>query len=223
MVIRKAELADIEEIISVEARAWPVEGVATAEQFKARIETFPDGVLVAELDGRVVGVVVGEKVNLDQLKEEGISWHSITDGGFIKKSHNPSGDTLYGVDLSVDPQYQHRGIGRRLLQEIGKMAIKSNLKAGVLGARMPDYHKFAHRFTPEEYLNFRDKDGKLVDEELRFYERSGLKLLRAIKNYFPDSESGNYGVLAIWKNPFYVRNAFLGKILGFIGSLLFKI
>lgn len=223
MTIRQATQTDVPEIIKVEKRAWPEGGAATATQFESRIKTFPEGVMIAIVDSRVAGVVAGEIVTSTYLEKDGTSWSDITDDGFIKRSHDPDGDALFGVDLSVDPDYRNSGVGRALLLEIGKMAIRKNLKMGILGARMPDYHKYSKDVKPEAYIRQRSSDGRLIDPELRFYEKSGLEFVKVVPNYFPDKDSLDYGVLTVWKNPFYVRNKTIGKVIGLLGALVFKI
>ena len=223
MKIRAAKLSDIPAIIELEEKAWPEGGAATINQFKSRIDTFPEGVILAEHDSDIVGVVAGEIISSSYLEQDNINWAKITDNGNIKRSHIADGDSLFGIDLSVDPECRNKGVGGKLLLEIGKMAIRRNLKMGILGARMPDYYNYHKKMSPEEYLSLRDENGKLIDSELRFYEKNGLKLTKVIKNYFPDKESLDNGVLAVWKNPFYVKNKFLGNIIGWFGSLVFKI
>lgn len=202
--LRQARIEDIPEILIVEDEAWPEGLQATEEMFFSRIETFPEGVIVAENTDRIVGVVVGEIVQYDIDASECPSWSEITDNGFISISHNPEGDTLYGVDLSVSP-LASGGASKSLMLAVGKLVISLNLKQIVLGGRMPRYHKYADKMTPHEYLTARTNTGKYLDPEIWFYEKSGLQVVRVIPNYFEDPESCNNGVLLVWKNPFYNR------------------
>jgi ribosomal protein S18 acetylase RimI-like enzyme len=109
------------------------------------------------------------------------------------------------VDLSVHPLYQNKGIGKKLMISVGKLAIKYNLKQGLLGARIPNYHKYADKIKVEDYvkINKNEKTNIPPDPELMFYQKLGLKIVKVIPNYFDDPESLNYGVLMEWKNPFY--------------------
>ena len=223
MKTRRATLEDVDEIIEVEKRAWPEGGAATKEQFISRIKTFPEGVIVAVEENKIAGVVVGELINYNYLSKKNICWADITDKGNITKSHNPKGDALFGVDLSVDPDFQKKGVGKKLLLEIGRLAVKNNLRAGILGARMPHYHKYSKKVKPEEYINYCDNEGKLIDPELRFYKKAGVKFLKVVENYYPDEESLNYGVLCEWTNPLYLKSKLAGKIVGPIVSLAFRI
>lgn len=220
--IREVKIEDIPQILEIEKAAWGKEGAATFEVFESRIKTFPEGTRVAFINEDIVGVISTEIVNYD-LENDSPGWYEITDNGFIAKTHNPNGDTLYGVNLSVHPLYQKRGVGRKLMESIGKLAIKCNLKQGILGGRIPNYHKFASKINIEDYVNLVNQKGGMnipPDPELLFYQKEywkiGLKVVKIIPNYFKDPESLNYGILLVWKNPFY------NKWYRWIASKFFK-
>jgi ribosomal protein S18 acetylase RimI-like enzyme len=202
--IREAKIEDIPQILDVEIATWGKERAATFEMLESRIKTFPEGTLIAVVDEKIVGVVVVEIINSNLINNFS-TWYEITDNGFIAKTHNPRGDTLYGVTLSVHPLYQNKGIGKELMIAVGKLAIKHNLKGGLLGARIPHYHKYADRIKVQDYVKISQKDQCNIppDPELVFYQKLGLKIVKIIPNYFDDPESLNYGVLVFWKNPFY--------------------
>lgn len=222
MDYRQANLADLEKLVKLENEAWPEGTGANKDQIISRISIFPEGVIVAYDGEDLVGAVMAEIVNYETLTNEIHSWAEITNNGLIT-THNERGDVLFGVDLSVKPSHRKVGVGGHLLLEIGKMAIRKNLKGGILGARMPDYHKYSNTIPVNEYINQRDEVGNLIDSELRFYERNGLKFIKVVPNYFPDPESLNFGLLCYWKNPFYVRNARIGRAVGKLGASLFKL
>jgi len=205
--IRQAKIEDIPQILQVEKAAWGEERAATFEMFESRIKTFPQGNLVALVDNKIVGVVSTQIMNYD-LEKNAFTWYEATDNGYIKKTHNQKGDTLYGVDLSVHPLYQNKGIGTKLMVSVGKLIVKYNLKRGLLGARVPHYYKYADKIKIEDYVKINDKKRADIppDPELVFYQRLGLKIVKIIPNYFKDPESLNYGVLLVWDNPFYNNN-----------------
>ena len=211
--IRQARIEDIDEILAVEEEAWPEGLRATREQFFSRIEVFPEGTLVAEIDGAIVGVVATEILKYD-LKHPIPTWEEATDSGFIKKSHNPNGDTLYGVDLSVSRFANNAS--KALMIAVGKLIIRLNLKQGILGARIPRYHKFAHQVKVEEYVYGR-RNNRPFDPELFFYTKLGLEIVSILPNYIKDPESCDYGVLLRWRNPFY------GKPFPKLWSWLFRV
>lgn len=221
MIIRKAKFSDIPKIIDVEKKAWSPEGAATEDIMKSRIETFPDGVYVACNRDATIGVVIFEIVNYDTQNDVS-SWYQMTDNGLIKKSHDPNGNTAFGVDISVVPEAP-KGTGKKLLERVGKEIIKRNLKYAILGGRMPHYYRYAHQYTPQEYFNHKNEEGEILDPEIRFYLKSGLEFIKIIPNYFKDPASLNYGVLLRWRNPFYIKNRIIGRLLPLLLSKIFRV
>jgi len=201
--IRQARMEDIPQILEVEKAAWGEERAATFEMLESRIKTFPEGTLVALIDEEIVGFASAQIVNYD-LKRNAFTWYEATDNGFITKTHNPKGNTLYGVNLSVHPSYQKKGIGKQLLINVAKLAVKYNLKQGILGGRIPNYYRFADKIKVEDYIKIDNtKNNISPDPELFFYQKCGFKIVKIIPEYFKDPESLNYGILLVRKNPFY--------------------
>jgi hypothetical protein len=214
--VRKAKLNDISGILEVELEAWGKELAATESMFESRINTFPEGIFVSIENFKITGVVVTQLVNYN-TETFSMSWYEATDNGYIKNTHNPEGKSVYGVNLSVMPSASH-GTGTALLNEIGKLAIRLNLIQGMLGGRVPDYHK--HQNIPiEEYIKktiIINGATRLLDTELSFYKKAGLEIVREIPNYIKDPDSLDYGVLLVWKNPFYK----ITKMFPFLRSVL---
>jgi len=218
--VREARWEDLPGILEVENKAWPEKLRANRQVYEFRLKTFPEGLLIAEADGKIEGVVVTQKVS-SEVADQGRSWNEITDGGRIKKTHNPRGNTLYGVNLSVFSRAP-RGVATALLEAIGKKAIINNIKQIVLGARIPGFKRYfeeychQHRLShlsekqkdeiAEEYIKTFTPKGKPLDPEINFYyTKAGTSVLKLLPNYIEDPESLNYGVLLVWKNPFYNR------------------
>ena len=77
----------------------------TREQFESQLAIFPEGQLGVEIDG----VLVATSSALIVDEEDFGAYHTfdeVSDSGFIR-NHDPEGDTLYGIDIAVDPT--HRG------------------------------------------------------------------------------------------------------------------
>ncbi|MFC1662824.1 GNAT family N-acetyltransferase [Patescibacteria group bacterium] len=220
--VRKAQLSDISSIINVENNAWSSEMAADERMFESRIKIFPEGQLVALIDNHIIGVVSAEIIIYD-FSKPCKTWYELTDNGYIKNVHNQRGNVVFGVDLSVESSAQNKGVARKLLQEIGKMAIRKNIQYGVLGGRLPGYYKFSDEMDANTYAKKTTQDGEPFDPELRFYKNSGLMIGKIIPNYFKDYQSMNYGIQLIWKNPFFLRNKKLGRVVGKFLSLFFKI
>jgi hypothetical protein len=198
--IRQARLSDIKEILRVEKEAWPEGLRATREIINSRLNTFPEGFLCAVENGEIKGFVVTEILDYD-IQSSSLSWQEATDRGYIRKTHNPNGDTLYGVSLSV-AACAGKGVAVSLLEATGRLVIKYGLKQGIFGSRIPRYHRYATRMSVDKYIKGVTKTGRPLDPELGIYQSVGLKPVKIIPGYIDDPESLDYGILVVWENPF---------------------
>lgn len=215
--IRQARVGDIEAILLVEKEAWPENLRASREMYQSRLRTFPQGTLVAETEGKIEGVVVSQIMDFNSIPDIS-SWSEATDHGYIKNSHNPEGNSFYGVNLSVCHQSQSR-VAMTLLEAVGKLAVRHNLKQIVLGGRIPSFARYLKHHCQkngipvisdqerdriaQHYMRATNRRGHPVDPEINFYQKAGMKTIKLLPNYFKDPESLNYGVLVLWSNPFY--------------------
>lgn len=188
----------------VEKLTWPKEIQATIEKFKSRLDIFPEGFVTISLpEVGIVGVSTSEIIDYDPTIPIN-SWEAITDNGWIKNTHTPSGNALYVVSLGVSPQFSNMGIGTLLLKEQVIFTQFKALKYLIVGARIPGYstyHKIHHSTLIQQYIYLKRDDGLPVDPEIRFYTKNGLRVIKTISNYMKnDSESENYGAVMIWEN-----------------------
>jgi len=165
--IRPVLFKDMKEILRIEREAWPEGLRATEGMFRSRLKTFPEGFLCAMMDEKMQGFVVTEILDYD-IRSSYLSWQQVTDHGYIRKTHNPNGDTLYGVSLSVSTRMDKR-VAVALLEATGKLVIKYGLKQGVFGSRIPRYHKYAPKMSVEKYIKAKTRTGRLLDPELGIY------------------------------------------------------
>jgi len=229
--VRGGRIDDLEGILLVEEEAWPKGLRASREMYESRLKTFPQGTFVAEAGGKIEGVVVTEILNSDLINHIR-TWDETTDNGYIRNTHNPEGDTIYGVNLSVSPRAQKR-VAIALLEAVGKLVIKYNLKQGLLGGRIPGFAKYFKQYCQkknlpsvsteerdkiaEEYLWVTTSHSRTLDSEIGFYKKLGFKMIKLLPGYIEDPQSLNYGVLFLWPNPFY------GKPFPRFWSWLFRV
>jgi len=204
VIRRQAKLDDVDGIVKLDNEVWP-DFPASHEMIQSRIEVFPQGNFVGEFKNEIVGYTSLQIVDYDLKNHPPFTWMEITDNGTWKNSHNINGNCVYGVALSVAPKVRSYGVGSQMLFCGWSLIIRYNRGVCLLGSRIPGYHLYKDRYTPEEYIKLRREDGKLLDSELRLYERDGFSIVRVLPNYETDPESCNYGVLVSQKNPFYNR------------------
>ncbi|MEW8041063.1 MAG: hypothetical protein AB2777_16100 [Candidatus Thiodiazotropha endolucinida] len=219
MKVRQATIQDLDSLVRLEAETWPEGMRATRDMIRSRIETYPKGVYVIESDGEIFGVVAYQLVNYNP-QEHNITWNRATDNGMIKRTHNPDGDSAFGVNLSVVP-HAPAGAATKLLVEVGRKIVGSNLRRVVLGSRIPYYHKHSETMKPVEYV-FKKIRGRVpMDPELRFYSRFGFMIEKIVEGYIQDKQSMNFAVIVVWDNPLYARWRFVFTLLSKTGVIDF--
>lgn len=189
----------LDEVMSVEHSAWPLELQASREKMEARLKIFPQGFFLAIIDGKIKGVSTSQIASYPSSAK---TWDELTGNGFIKATHDLSGNALYVVSLGVDPTAQGRGIGSKLIEVQKQIAEKLGLEYLFLGARVPgfnDYCKNNEVISVDQYLNLKNEKGERFDPEIRFYERRDFTVGAIKPNFEPDSASKDYGILMVYK------------------------
>lgn len=206
--IRLAEktLFEIDKIALLEQAVWGNNG-ADANKIESRLIVFPEGSYVAEdiKTKKIVGYVCFQQV-ADLRKQDSLSWSSITDNGLTTRSHQPDGEYLYGISLSVHYSMNGKKLGAALVSQCFLYMIAKR-KAGIFtGSRIPmfkNYRKDHPEANAEDYIQLR-RGEKFYDYELNLYHQTGLSPVnvKVIPDFFPDEDSLNYGVLIFDSNPF---------------------
>ncbi|MCP2936317.1 GNAT family N-acetyltransferase, partial [Salmonella enterica subsp. enterica serovar Typhimurium] len=81
-------------------------------QFHNIIRTFPEGQLCILMNNQIVASCSSLVINWSRYSETS-SWSELTDHGNIG-NHTLDGDTLYGMEIMVDPEYRGMKLTRRL-------------------------------------------------------------------------------------------------------------
>ena len=163
--IRQASREDIPVLIELNHKAFPLmaeENVVWSErQLLNHQRLFPQGQLVAEIDGQIVGAVASLIIDTGRDPYRAHTYGGITDGGYFH-NHDDSGDTLYGADVYVDPECQGRGVGAALYEGRRRICRQRNLRRIIAGGRLAGYAEHADTLTPETYIA-KVKSGELKD------------------------------------------------------------
>ncbi|MEW9672550.1 GNAT family N-acetyltransferase [Ammoniphilus sp. 3BR4] len=203
-VIRNYEEKDFPGLIRIQQESFPPPFPSelwwNTEQLKSHVTRFPEGSLCIEVNGEITGSMTGLLVDFDPDHPEH-TWDEITNHGYIR-NHNPNGNTLYVVDISVRPSYRKLGLGKWLMFSMYDVVVHKRLERLLGGGRMSGYHKKANEMTAEQYLAAVVK-GELKDPVITFLLRCGRTPVKVVPNYIEDEESCHYGTLMEWKNPFY--------------------
>jgi predicted amidohydrolase/GNAT superfamily N-acetyltransferase len=205
VTVREATRDDIPALIELNRAAYPVlanENVVWGEaHLLSHQRLFPQGQLVAELGGKILGAVSTLVVDMgpDPLRYH--TWSGITDSGYFL-NHNPSADTLYGADVYVHPESRGLGVGAALYKARRQLCRRLNKRRILAGGRLWNYHEHAEAMSPEEYA-YRVAAGEFRDLVLSFQLREDFVLRGVMPNYLCDPKSHNHASLIEWLNPDY--------------------
>jgi predicted amidohydrolase/ribosomal protein S18 acetylase RimI-like enzyme len=203
--IREAVRDDIPGLMALNRAAYPglaQENVVWGKShLQSHLRIFPQGQLVAEVEGKLVGAVSTLIVNLGRDPLRNHTWAGITDAGYFT-NHDPRADTLYGADVYVHPETRGLGVGKALYEARRKLCRRLNKRRILAGGRLWNYCEQAGQMTPEEYAS-RVARGELRDLVLSFQIREGFMLRGVMPHYLRDPRSHNFASLVEWLNPDY--------------------
>lgn len=198
VVVRPMRPEDFEQVVDVQRKCFPGMLPWPRDQVESQIATFPEGQLVVECDGRVVASCSSLVVEFDEY-EDGHTWNEVADRGYFG-THDPEGDTLYGVELMVDPEYRGMRLARRLYDARKQLCVDLNLKRIVVGGRIPGYSEHSSEMDVKTYVR-RVLSKELFDPVMTVQISNGFALKRIIRSYLDeDRESEGYATLLEWVN-----------------------
>ena len=200
--LRPLTMDDFDALVALQLKCFPGMKPWAREQIASQLAIFPEGQIVVEVDGRIVGS--SSSLIVDSSSHgEWHDWRLSTDNGYIR-NHDPHGDMLYGIEIMVDPDYRGLKLSRRLYNARKQLARNHNLVGILIGGRIPGYGRHADTMTATEYVE-RVISKALVDPVLTPQLSNGFVLKGLIPDYFPsDSESRGYATYLEWKNFDYV-------------------
>lgn len=167
------------------------------EQIRRLLEVFPEGQLCVFVDGKLAAAALAIVINY-KLFGDDHSYDEITAAATFE-THDPDGDVLYGIDVFVHPDFRDLRLGRRLYDARKRICERLNLRAIVVGGRIPNYAKHANKYSPQEYI--RKVEGKHIhDPVLSFQIANDFRVKKVITDYLMgDHESKEYELK--WTGP----------------------
>jgi ribosomal protein S18 acetylase RimI-like enzyme len=140
-VFRNAVPADAARCYEIEISAYEGDEAATLEKIALRIGEYPQGFLVLEVDGAIVGFInSGCAENVEMSDED------------FKQliGHDPDAENVVIMSVVVDPAFQGQGHSSRLMREfiarmerMGKKTIHLMCRDHHVGL----YEKFGYRYV----------------------------------------------------------------------------
>lgn len=198
LLVRSMSIEDFASLVEMQQKCFPRMEPWQREQIESQLKHFPEGQLVVECDGRVVASSSSLILDYDD-DLEWCNWKKIADAGYIR-NHVPNGDTLYGIEIMVDPDFRGMRLSRRLYDARKELCRARNIEQMIVGGRIPGYHKYSEQLKATEYVD-RVVNKSIFDPVLTAQIANGFSLQGLLKDYLPsDRESCGYATFLSWRN-----------------------
>ncbi|MBN2636505.1 MAG: bifunctional GNAT family N-acetyltransferase/carbon-nitrogen hydrolase family protein [Prolixibacteraceae bacterium] len=205
--LRQLNIDDYEELYKSLQEAYPnwQDDYWEKRDFRKLLKIFPEGQLAVVVDEVVIGCALSIIVKYELFGDDHTYEEII--GRYSFNTHNPKGNTLYGIDVFIRPDFRGMRLGRRLYDARKELCEKLNLKAIVFGGRIPNYYLYSNEISPKEYIQ-KVKYKEINDPVLNFQLSNDFHVKKVLKGYMPgDKESEEYAVLLQWDNIYYQKHS----------------
>lgn len=138
---RNATPADIDRCFEIETIAYEGEEAATREKIATRIAQYPEGFLIMELDGGIIGFI-----------NSGCAWDVLMSDEAFKEliGHDPAAPNVVIMSVVIDPAQQGKGYASLMMRTfvermtgLGKRTIHLMCK----DRHVPLYERFGYRYV----------------------------------------------------------------------------
>jgi len=196
--LRPLQAPDFEAVVALQLRCFPGMKPWSQAQFESQLRHFPEGQIGILIDGRLVASSASLVLDYAEYTDWS-NWHDLSDHGLIK-NHDPEGDTLYGIELMVDPDYRGRKLARRLYDARKSLCRQMDLARMMIGGRIPGYASHKERLTATQYVE-QVVARTHFDEVLTAQLANGFSLRELVPDYLPsDEDSSGWATCLEWVN-----------------------
>ena len=133
--IRHVKEYDLDACYAIESTCYTTDA-ATIEKIQKRIQLFPEGFLVSELKGQIVGMINSGSTNKEDITDEAFK---------DMVGHVKDGKNIVIFSLAVLPEFQGTGVSKKLMsrfmevsKDLGKKKILLICKSNLI----PYYQKY---------------------------------------------------------------------------------
>jgi predicted amidohydrolase/ribosomal protein S18 acetylase RimI-like enzyme len=204
-IVRQLTIDDYDALVKMQERCFPGMQPWGRDQIASQLAVFPEGQICIEIDGQLAASSSSLILEYDPALEWH-NWKAVADSGYIR-NHRPKGDTLYGIEIMVDPEFRGMKLSRRLYDARKEICRQKNLARIIIAGRIPGYHKHADKLTAREYIE-QVVEKAIFDPVMTAQLSNGFSVQGLISNYLPsDTDSRGYATFLEWKNLDYVSGA----------------
>jgi GNAT superfamily N-acetyltransferase len=196
--VRFATPDDVPEMVALQRACFPApfpeELLWNAAHLARHLQLFPEGQFVV-FGGPIVIASASNTIISEENYVLHADWDATVGGPFLS-TFDANGSTLYGLDISVHPNYRGKGIAKQLYRARFEFVRVLRLARYATGCRVPDFHAYAGSL--EDYVQEVAR-GERIDRTLTPLLKMGLRVIGVHPNYMEDEESRNGAALLEWK------------------------
>lgn len=190
--VRYATVDDLPKLLELEEKSWKEPLRVSKEILLERITNYPQGQYVLETIYDIEGVLYSQRIaDYNSLNQVNIDT--------VKTLHDPRGNVVFLLALSMLPERQNQGLGSQLLEFVLQKAALINHVTHATGVTMCSSYPGSDKIDVNSYIKAVTESGELLDPVLRMHFQHGAKILGAVPNYRPkDIANEGYGVQILY-------------------------
>ncbi len=192
------ETEHAEQLEALQHKVFPnlaEEEILHADQYKKHLGIFPEGQFAALDKEKVVGATTTMRYQYDPDHPQHHTFSEIMGGGWLT-THDPHGEWLYGIDVSVDPAYRKMGIAKALYRARQHLCRQLELKGQLTVGMLNGYDSVRSEMTIEEYYE-KVKRGEIFDPTVSVQMKIGFEIVDLMKDYLHDPTCENSGAVIV--------------------------
>lgn len=197
--LRELTLDDYDAVVALQLKCFPGMEPWTKHEWRNLVTRFPAGQLGIEAEDEGLIATCSSLIVDSGDVQDWYDWMSVSDGGNIR-NHDPKGDTLYGIEMQVDPEWRGYRLSRRLYVARKDLCREHNLARIVIGGRIPGYKAHSDELSARDYVDA-VMERRIYDPVLTSQLANGFVLKKLIADYLPsDEDSAGFATELEWTN-----------------------
>jgi hypothetical protein len=212
-VIRNATPEDALQMEYVQKNCYPsldATELLHRNHFVNHIKVFPEGQIVLEKDGVIVG---SASTFRSHFSTQDATFLESSDNLWITNAHVAAGEWMYGIDMCIMPEYRGLGLSTEMYLVRQEICKKLGLKGQLIAGMTIGYGKVKDKMTIKEYCHALEIK-KITDPTVTPQTKSGFRWIKPLFNHINDPEAGFACVLMYYPvDENYRINRFYFKFL----------
>ncbi len=175
---------------------------STQEELELLSSLYPQGQILFFADDELIAANFSRIVPFQKYKLQHTQFDCANLDCFLDDALN--GDSVYGLDVIVKPEYQCGKIGKQIVKEFLDRVFSDNFNYMLGISRIVNYHKYADAMSALDYAE-EVKVRRINDPVLGFHFSYGCEIIGDSPYFNPaDEASAGEGIIIGVKNPDYI-------------------